>query len=108
MWIVLFRKTVARNTELEARVEELERELSVWKAALKTADEEKKALNKSVLRLERNIGSLKVSCRSSAPHLISLSYRKIIPSLSVSLMEMETYSPLISMLLEKWVAFKLL
>ncbi|GBE77914.1 hypothetical protein SCP_0107960 [Sparassis crispa] len=56
---VLFRKTAARNAELEAQVEELERELSVWKAALKTADEEKKTLNKTILRLERNIGSLR-------------------------------------------------
>ena len=56
----LFRKTVTRNAELDARVEELERELSVWKSALKVAEDEKKALLKSVSRLERNIGSLKV------------------------------------------------
>ena len=41
-------------------MEELERELSVWKAALKSADEEKKVLQRNVLKLERNIGSLKV------------------------------------------------
>ncbi|KAK7694623.1 hypothetical protein QCA50_001810 [Cerrena zonata] len=55
----LFRKTVSRNTELEGRVEELERELGVWKVALKTADEDKKTLTKQITRLERNIGSLK-------------------------------------------------
>ena len=41
-------------------MEELERELSVWKGALKVAEDEKKALLKTVSRLERNIGSLKV------------------------------------------------
>ncbi|KAI0932235.1 hypothetical protein AcW2_000918 [Taiwanofungus camphoratus] len=56
---VLFRKTTEQNTELRARVEELERELSVWKAAFKTSEEEKKALNRNVLKLERNIGSLR-------------------------------------------------
>ncbi|EED79579.1 predicted protein [Postia placenta Mad-698-R] len=52
-------RTVARNNELETRVEELERELSVWKAALKTADEDKKTLSKTVVQLERSIGSLR-------------------------------------------------
>lgn len=56
----LFRKTATRNTELDARVEELERELFVWKNALKVAEDEKKTLLKTVSRLERNIGSLKV------------------------------------------------
>ncbi|OBZ80082.1 hypothetical protein A0H81_01170 [Grifola frondosa] len=56
---VLFRKTAAKNAELEARVEELERELFVWKSALKAADEDRKMLNKTVLKLERNIGSLR-------------------------------------------------
>lgn len=55
----LFQRTVARNNELEIRVEELERELSVWKAALKTADEDKKTLSKTVVQLERSIGSLR-------------------------------------------------
>ena len=40
----LFRKTATRNAELDAQVEELERELSVWKGALKVAEDEKKAL----------------------------------------------------------------
>ncbi|KAH9946643.1 hypothetical protein B0H21DRAFT_778993 [Amylocystis lapponica] len=51
--------TAARNADLEARVEELEREVSVWKAAFKNSDEEKKALSKNVLKLERNIGALR-------------------------------------------------
>ncbi|TFY69774.1 hypothetical protein EVJ58_g230 [Rhodofomes roseus] len=55
----LFRRTATRNVELGTRVEELERELSVWKGAFKSADEEKKTLLKTVTRLERNIGSLK-------------------------------------------------
>ncbi|EMD42028.1 hypothetical protein CERSUDRAFT_79626 [Gelatoporia subvermispora B] len=55
----LFKRTAFRNAELESRVEELERELSVWKAALKVADEETKTLNKTVLKLERSIGSLR-------------------------------------------------
>ena len=41
-------------------MEELERELGVWKAALKAADDEKRQFNKTVLKLERSIGSLKV------------------------------------------------
>ncbi|KZT02748.1 uncharacterized protein LAESUDRAFT_738628 [Laetiporus sulphureus 93-53] len=55
----LFHKTVTRNVALETRVEELERELAVWKAALKTADEDNKTLNKTIYRLERSIGSLR-------------------------------------------------
>ncbi|KAI0778162.1 hypothetical protein BD413DRAFT_684062 [Trametes elegans] len=55
----LFEKTFSQNAELEARVEELERELSVWKEAFKTADGDRKVLNKTVLRLERSIGALK-------------------------------------------------
>ncbi|KAI0669923.1 hypothetical protein C8Q78DRAFT_976572 [Trametes maxima] len=55
----LFEKTFTKNAELEARVEELERELSVWKEAFKTADGDRKVLNKTVLRLERSIGALK-------------------------------------------------
>lgn len=55
----LFRKTFARNAALETQVEELERELSVWKAALKTADEDKKILNRTIHKLERSIGSLR-------------------------------------------------
>lgn len=45
---------------LESKVEELERELSVWKSAFKNAEEEKKVLNKAVVGLERKIDSLKV------------------------------------------------
>ncbi|KII94335.1 hypothetical protein PLICRDRAFT_424408 [Plicaturopsis crispa FD-325 SS-3] len=56
---VLFQKTVTENGALESRVEELERELSVWKIAFKTADEERLLLRTSVSKLERNIGSLK-------------------------------------------------
>ena len=56
----LFEKTFTKNAQLEARVEELERELSVWKEAFKTADGDRKVLNRTVLRLERNIGALKV------------------------------------------------
>lgn len=56
----LFEKTFTRNAQLEVQVEELERELSVWKEAFKTADGDRKVLNKTVLRLERNIGALKV------------------------------------------------
>ncbi|KAI0662803.1 hypothetical protein C8Q70DRAFT_908776 [Cubamyces menziesii] len=55
----LFEKTFTKNAELEARVEELERELSVWKEAFKTADGDRKVLNKTVLKLERSIGALK-------------------------------------------------
>ncbi|KAI0724530.1 hypothetical protein C8T65DRAFT_691548 [Cerioporus squamosus] len=55
----LFEKTFTKNAQLEARVEELERELSVWKEAFKTADGDRKVLNKTVLKLERSIGSLK-------------------------------------------------
>ncbi|KZT74652.1 hypothetical protein DAEQUDRAFT_659485 [Daedalea quercina L-15889] len=59
LFLEVVRDTAARNAELDARVEELERELSVWKAALKTAEEEKRTLSKTVTKLERNIGSLK-------------------------------------------------
>lgn len=67
----LFRKTTSRNKELEARVEDLERELNVWKIAQKAADEEKSALNKKVYKLERSIGSIKVrllSLQLGPPH----------------------------------------
>lgn len=56
----IFRETTSTNVALEAKVDELERELSVWKSAFKNAEEEKKALNKSVTSLERRIDSLKV------------------------------------------------
>lgn len=68
----LFQRTVARNNELEIRVEELERELSVWKAALKTADEDKKTLSKTVVQLERSIGSLRVCLLQSCACAVEL------------------------------------
>lgn len=55
----IFRKTTTRNKELESRVEELEREVAVWKIAHKAVQDEKNALDKKVSKLERNIGSLK-------------------------------------------------
>ncbi|KZT30410.1 hypothetical protein NEOLEDRAFT_1144074 [Neolentinus lepideus HHB14362 ss-1] len=55
----LFCKTTAENAELRARVNELEREVSVWKLAYKTADEEKSVMKQSISKLERSIGSLK-------------------------------------------------
>ena len=48
-----------------ARVEDLERELKVWKIAQKASEEEKSALNKKVYKLERSIGSMKVRLLSS-------------------------------------------
>lgn len=73
----IFRETTSTNVALEAKVDELERELSVWKSAFKNAEEEKKALNKSVASLERRIDSLKVRrfpfvcCRAaSINHLV--------------------------------------
>ncbi|KAH9937662.1 uncharacterized protein B0H18DRAFT_1081778 [Fomitopsis serialis] len=67
--------TATRNAELGTRVEELERELSVWKAAFKTTDEEKKVLLKTVSRLERSIGSLKAAAlltKGLTDHLTSI------------------------------------
>ena len=58
--VALFRKTTFRNKELEARVEELEREVGVWKRALKAADDDQSVLQRKVTKLERSIGSLKV------------------------------------------------
>lgn len=57
----LFRKTTERNKELETRVATLERELTVWKLAFASYEEEKEALQKKVTRLKRSIGSLKVT-----------------------------------------------
>ncbi|KAI0094919.1 hypothetical protein BDY19DRAFT_982245 [Irpex rosettiformis] len=51
------KKTANTNKDLEIRVENLERELSVWKLALKAADHDKEVLRKEVSRLQRNIGS---------------------------------------------------
>jgi phage shock protein A len=61
----LFRKTTSRNQELEARVEELERELNVWKLAHKNSEDQVNALKRNVAKLERSIGSFKVR---SSPH----------------------------------------
>ncbi|KAI0092084.1 hypothetical protein BDY19DRAFT_875855, partial [Irpex rosettiformis] len=49
--------TTRINKDLEIRVENLERELSVWKLALKAADDDKEVLRKEVSRLQCNIGS---------------------------------------------------
>ncbi|KAH7915789.1 hypothetical protein BJ138DRAFT_1132371 [Hygrophoropsis aurantiaca] len=56
---VLFRKIVADNEELHKRVDELERELSVWKIGFKATEDEKSSLQKNIARLERSMGSLK-------------------------------------------------
>lgn len=64
---MLFERTSTKNKDLQARVEELERELSVWKSALKAADDEKKLLSKAVLKLEKDIGSLKVRSSLGPP-----------------------------------------
>ena len=54
--------TVKRNSELEARVTELELELSVWKQAhavvAESAERDKKAHNAQVSTLNRQISSL--------------------------------------------------
>ncbi|TFY75763.1 hypothetical protein EWM64_g8246 [Hericium alpestre] len=55
----IYRNTVSKNATLEARVEELERELSVWKGAFRTAETEQKTLKRTVTLLERNIDSMK-------------------------------------------------
>ncbi|KAH7931005.1 hypothetical protein BV22DRAFT_1077661 [Leucogyrophana mollusca] len=55
----LFHKTITNNEELRRRVDELERELTVWKLGFKAAEDEKLNLQKSMKRLEKNIGSLK-------------------------------------------------
>ncbi len=79
----LFEKTFTQNAQLEARVEELERELLVWKEAFKTADGDRKVLNKTVLKLERSIGALKV--RTSIPPLFVRVRRRLCPSLRGSI-----------------------
>lgn len=55
----LFRLTLTDNETLRLRVDELERELSVWKLAFKAAEDEKCNLQKHMLKLEKNIGSLR-------------------------------------------------
>ncbi|KAG1750024.1 uncharacterized protein EDB91DRAFT_1110990 [Suillus paluster] len=54
----LFRLTLTDNETLRLRVDELERELSVWKLAFKAAEDERCNLQKNMLKLEKNIGSL--------------------------------------------------
>lgn len=56
----LFHKTVAANKVLSARVDELEREVGVWKLGLKNSDDEKSALQKEAEKLNRIISSFKV------------------------------------------------
>ncbi|KAG1864169.1 hypothetical protein DFJ58DRAFT_772914 [Suillus subalutaceus] len=55
----LFRLTLTDNQTLRLRADELERELSVWKLAFKAAEDEKCNLQRHMLKLEKNIGSLK-------------------------------------------------
>ncbi|KAF9242910.1 hypothetical protein BU15DRAFT_72565 [Melanogaster broomeanus] len=55
----IFRQTLTENTFLRDRVDELERELSVWKLAFKTAETEKNEFQKGLLKLEKSIGSMK-------------------------------------------------
>ncbi|KZS92991.1 hypothetical protein SISNIDRAFT_550014, partial [Sistotremastrum niveocremeum HHB9708] len=55
----LFHKTVAANKVLSARVDELEREVGVWKLGLKNSDDEKSALQKEAEKLNRTISSFK-------------------------------------------------
>ncbi|KAI0088044.1 hypothetical protein BDY19DRAFT_907021 [Irpex rosettiformis] len=50
-------KTANTNKDVEIRVENLERKLSVWKLALEAADDDKEVLRKEVSRLQRNIES---------------------------------------------------
>jgi hypothetical protein len=60
MYAAIFHQTLSENTFLRDRVNELEQELSVWKLAFKTAETEKNDLQKSLLKLEKSIGSMKV------------------------------------------------
>ena len=57
----LFKAVVSDNATLQTRVKELELDISGWKEAFKSADDERNLLAKEVSRLERNIGSLKVN-----------------------------------------------
>ncbi|KAF8843945.1 hypothetical protein BDN67DRAFT_944155 [Paxillus ammoniavirescens] len=59
MYAAIFHQTLSENTFLRDRVNELEQELSVWKLAFKTAETEKNDLQKSLLKLEKSIGSMK-------------------------------------------------
>ncbi|KAI0322712.1 hypothetical protein OF83DRAFT_1092562 [Amylostereum chailletii] len=55
----IFRDTLNRSEELQAEVDELRRELSVWKAGYKNSEDEKKTLEKVVTKLERSIDAMK-------------------------------------------------
>ncbi|KAI0067693.1 hypothetical protein BV25DRAFT_1911578 [Artomyces pyxidatus] len=55
----IFRNTVTRNKVLEGEVEELRRELSVWKAAQKTADESAKLAERTISKLQRSLDAMK-------------------------------------------------
>ncbi|KAI0348035.1 hypothetical protein BDW22DRAFT_1350174 [Trametopsis cervina] len=52
---VIFKRVAARNKALETRLEEAERELSVWKVALKVAEDERNALRKTTSGPERGV-----------------------------------------------------
>ncbi|EIN13714.1 hypothetical protein PUNSTDRAFT_140193 [Punctularia strigosozonata HHB-11173 SS5] len=54
----IYRRTSEQNAQLRNKVSDLERELNVWKAALKAADEREAGLQKSVKQLEGSIGAL--------------------------------------------------
>ncbi|KZW02140.1 hypothetical protein EXIGLDRAFT_736846 [Exidia glandulosa HHB12029] len=51
----MFTATIERNTALEARVEELQRELGVWKLAMATAEKDNKALQRQVGSLNEDL-----------------------------------------------------
>lgn len=57
----LFKQTAEANRTLEDRVTELEKELGVWKLAYDSAQTDSVNLKAQVGRLQRNIGSWKVS-----------------------------------------------
>jgi len=53
----IFRNTTSKNELLQDKVDELERELSVWKTAFKAAEDEQRLLRMTIKKLGRNIGS---------------------------------------------------
>lgn len=59
-------------------MDELERELAVWKIAQKSADDERLGLQKRVSELERNIGSLKVCEASQGSCVLAYSNRILV------------------------------
>ncbi|EJD55276.1 hypothetical protein AURDEDRAFT_78286 [Auricularia subglabra TFB-10046 SS5] len=56
----IFAATMDRNATLETKVEDLQRELNVWKLAMATAEKEAKAAVAQVATLQRQVGSLTV------------------------------------------------